>query len=110
MSDSLIPLSTVPKIPWLPQRRGSGRLHVSTVWRWCLKGLRARDGTPVKLRALRVGQTLCTSEQWLQDFFEQLTAHDPALAADKPVSAIRTPGKRRRASERAAEELEREGI
>jgi hypothetical protein len=111
VTDNLIPLRDVPKLSWLPLRRGGGRLNLSTLWRWALKGLRAKDGQLVKLRAIRVGETLCTSEQWLREFFDALTAHDPALATEVlPAPTIRTPGQRRRASEKASRQLDKVGI
>jgi hypothetical protein len=110
MSDPYIPLGKVPSIPWLPRRRGHSRPHVSTIWRWVLKGLRARDGALVKLRAMRCGGTLCTSESWVREFFEELTSHDPALLAPTPTAVVRTPTQRQRASERAAEALRQLGI
>jgi hypothetical protein len=72
--------------------------------------LRAKDGQLLKLRVLRVGETLCTSERWLREFFEALTTHDPALASSHSVSEIRTPRQRQRASEQAAHQLDKIGI
>jgi hypothetical protein len=103
-SDRLIPLRDVPGLPWLPRRRGSqGRLAVSTVWRWALRG---RNG--VRLEMVRVGGCLCTTEAALMEFFRTL-----GPASDSPTSrppAARTPAQRQRAAERAARELERAGI
>jgi Protein of unknown function (DUF1580) len=67
-----IPLGQVPKLPCIPRRRGGGKLHSSTVWRWALRGVRG-----VKLEVIRVGGTLCTSMEALQRFFDRL-AGDPA--------------------------------
>jgi hypothetical protein len=110
MTDRLIPLREVPKLDWLPVRRGGGRLSLSTLWRWCLRGVRAKDGQRVKLRAVRAGEVLCTTEQWVRDFFQALTEHDPDLAADAGRAPPRTPGQRQRAADRAAEKLEQLGI
>jgi hypothetical protein len=107
----LIPLADVPSLAWLPRRRGSGRLAVATVWRWAVRGCRARDGALIRLHAVRVGNALATSEAWLRNFFAELTAHDPALASDNTVMpAIRTTAQRQRAAERAAKALEQRGI
>jgi hypothetical protein len=109
MTDQLIRLGDVPKLDWLPTRRGNSRLSMATVWRWCLRGVTARDGARIKLRAVRVGETLCTSEAWLREYFDELTAHDPDLA-DQPRSSTRTTKQRRHAAERAEQELTRLGI
>jgi hypothetical protein len=108
MPDPLIRLTDAAKLPWLPARRGGGRLNLATLWRWALKGLRARDGTTVKLQAIRVGETLCTSEAWLREFFDHLTEHDPALVNN--AFSPRTAKRREWASERAARELSKMGI
>lgn len=64
----LIPLSQVPRLNFLPCRRNGRKLHPSTVFRWAQRGLRG-----VKLQVVRVGGTLCTTEDALCRFFEQLT-------------------------------------
>jgi hypothetical protein len=105
-AEPLIPLSQVPKIKWLPRRRGGKRLHPSTVFRWAQEGLRAKDGTLTKLATRRVGGTLCCTETALRAFFESLSRHDPSTAVQPP----RSPSARTRAAERAGKELERIGI
>jgi hypothetical protein len=109
-TEPLIRLTDVPKLPWLPARRGGGRLNLCTLWRWALKGLKARDGARIKLQTLRVGETLCTTEGWLRQFFESLTAHDPELANETGPSPVRTLTQRQRAADRAAAELDKIGI
>jgi hypothetical protein len=117
--NKLISLLDAAKLPWLPSRRrakdkrgkpGDGRLNVCTLWRWITKGIIAGDGVLVRLRAIRVGGTACTSEAWLQEFFQTLTDRDPALAIDAEQSAPRTPGQVRRADERADKLLVADGI
>lgn len=51
----------------IPSRTGKG-LHVSTVGRWALKGLRG-----VKLETIQVGGTKYTSKEAVQRFFDALT-------------------------------------
>jgi hypothetical protein len=89
---------------------GTGRagrpIHSSTVFRWILTGVKSPTGERVRLEGLRVGSHWVTSRQALQRFFERLT---PQLGQPTP-QAPRTPNARRRASERAAAELERVGI
>ena len=58
----------------------------STLWRWATTGRRG-----VKLRAVRVGRKLCSTAQWLFEFFEAL-----ASAELTPTPPIQTPAKRTR--------------
>ena len=58
-----IPLADVPKLGWIPRRRGGRRLHVSTVHRWCGAGLRG-----VRLECVQLGGTRVTTEAALQRF------------------------------------------
>jgi hypothetical protein len=66
------PLADVPNLPCIPRRRGGRKLHRSTVMRWVNPGLRG-----VRLEAIRVGGTLCTTIEALQRFFERLAAPRP---------------------------------
>jgi hypothetical protein len=92
----------------LPHGRNGARPHLSTLLRWILRGAPAPDGRRVKLAAVRCGAKWITSREALREFSLALT---PAPASDEPVSPPpRSPGQRRRASARAAEQLERAGI
>jgi hypothetical protein len=88
----------------LPGRIPGRRLNVCTVWRWCMRGL--RNGT--RLRSVLVGGQRLTTRTWLQEFIEASTAE--AEPERRIIPPIRTPAQRRRASERAAEALEAQGI
>jgi hypothetical protein len=96
----LIRLADVADLPWIPRRRRGRKLSFVTVWRWALRGRGGR-----RLRVVRVGGTLCTSEAWLREFFESLAANDPM-----PAPTIRTPARRQREVEAAEAELEEAGI
>lgn len=74
--DSLIPLSQVPKLPWIPRRRKGRKLHVSTVFRWAQRGVKG-----VNLRCLQFGGTKVTTEAALRDFFNRLTERQNDLAS-----------------------------
>lgn len=50
---------------------GGKRIHVSTLWRWCRKGLRG-----VNLEYLRVGSRIATSNEAMHRFFTALTELD----------------------------------
>lgn len=67
-SERLLSLSEAAKLEWLPCRRHGKRPHVSTLFRWTHVG---KDG--VRLEAIQVAGTLCTSEAALIRFFERLT-------------------------------------
>jgi hypothetical protein len=74
--------------------------------RWIVKGAKAPDGTTVRLDATRLGGRWLTSREALQRFGDRLT---PRLDREgRP--APRGPAKRRRASERAAKQLQEVGI
>lgn len=91
-SETPIPLGQVHKIKWLPLRRRGCKIHTSTVFRWVQQGLRG-----VRLEALRVGGTLCTSEAALKRFFAKLSARDPLCTSQLPAKPRRrVSGKRGR--------------
>lgn len=81
----------------LPRRRAGKRPHVATLYRWVQHGVRG-----VKLEAIQVGGTLCTSLEALQRFCERLTGADSAQP--------QTTRTRKRAIEKAEAELEAAGI
>ncbi|MGD0138691.1 MAG: DUF1580 domain-containing protein [Tepidisphaeraceae bacterium] len=100
-ADPLIRLHDVPDVSWLPSRRGGAKLHVSTAWRWAMRGVRGH-----KLRTVRVGGTLCTQETWLRDFFEALA--DTAPGPDRAIT--RTPLRRQHEIAAAQKRLKEQGI
>jgi hypothetical protein len=89
----------------VPPARNGRKTHISTLVRWIAQGVKAPDGTLVRLEAARLGGRWVTSRTALQRFAEALT---PRL--DGPTSTPRTPGKRQRANEQAAAELAKNGI
>jgi hypothetical protein len=79
-SENLIPLRKAAEHRLLRAKTRGGRaLNFSTIWRWAMHGVRG-----VKLETVRVGSTLCTSEQAIIRFIERLTA-GPALAREAPL-------------------------
>jgi hypothetical protein len=66
-----------------------GRPHVSALWRWCRRGVKARSGERVRLQHVRVGGKLYTTHAWIDAFGEQLASADAAFfdRADEPVDA-----------------------
>jgi hypothetical protein len=61
---------------------GGKRIHVSTLWRWCRKGLRG-----VNLEYLRVGSRIATSHEAMHRFFTALTQLDE----NQPQSSVYKP-------------------
>ena len=80
------------------------RPHVSTLWRWCRRGVRG-----VQLDYVRLGHRVCTSEQALARFAHRQAEADgkPATSAPKSRSRSKSPARRerRRAVHRAEAEL-----
>src|SRR5262249_18983617 len=89
-----------------PPGRNNARPGLSTVLRWVLVGCRGPNGERVKLRAGRIGGKGFTSEEALRELMEALKAR----LDGEPPAALRTASQRRRASERAARELEKMGV
>jgi hypothetical protein len=65
----------------LPKLRGDHPVSPSTLWRWYRHGLRACDGTVVRLEVWRVGGQTFTSEDALRRFFARL---GPARRESEP--------------------------
>jgi hypothetical protein len=96
-----------------PSSRGRGT-NTSTVFRWLRDGVQTPDGRRVKLEAARCGSRWLTTEAAIRRF---IGAQQPLLGSlDTPEagraegaapSGPRTPTQRRRAAERAGEELAR---
>jgi hypothetical protein len=116
MSDSAIlqpvdgvtyrPLSTVRAR--FPGTRTNGLLHLSTLIRWCTRGIRLPDGSRVRLRSIRVGCRWLTTDAWVDEFIAVLTA---AHVDQDDTSTIRTPARRQLDSEAAGRKLtEKYGI
>jgi hypothetical protein len=95
------PISLTEAARSLPPGRRSRPVHVSTVLRWILQGVHG-----IRLEGARVGGRWLTSREALQRFAERLT---PSLDTN-PADSPRPPATRKRASDRAARELDRIGI
>ncbi len=94
-----------------------GRPSVNCIWRWCRKGVLARDRSRVRLRHVRIGGKLYTTARWLGEFGQALATADadyfkpddgrPA-ATSSPRS--RDDEQRRAAVEKAERELAEMGV
>jgi hypothetical protein len=103
-SESTLTLTQAARL--LPPGRRDRPVSMSCVLRWVLTGTRTSSGEVVCVEALRLGGRWITSREALQRFADRLT---PRLGEPPPPIPC-TPGHRRRASERAAAELDRIGI
>lgn len=74
------PLSLKEAAKSLPPIDGK-RPHISTIWRWCRKGVRG-----VTLEYVRVGNRVCTSSGALARFVNKLAAADPPLEHSAPAT------------------------
>jgi len=59
---------------FLPETSRGNKPHQSVVYRWVTRGLKARDGSVVKLECLICGGAICTSREAIERFFAELTA------------------------------------
>ncbi len=86
----------------------SGRpCHPATISRWCISGVRVRDGRRVKLEHFRGAGKLMTSKQAI--FRYLAIQQEPAESAQHEKIPIPTPSERRRSIEAASRELEAAG-
>jgi hypothetical protein len=106
MDEHLLSLHDAAKI--LPVH-GAKRIHMSTLWRWCRKGIGG-----VRLEYLRVGRRIITSREAMGRFFEAVAKRDEVPGegtADPPhFQMTRAPAERLRDIERAERELQNAGI
>jgi len=89
----------------LPKTSRNNNLHYSTMFRWILRGLRAKDGVVVRLESVKIGGRLCTSKEALQRFFDRLSGDQQVVT---PPTFTRR--QRLRQIQRAEEELRRAGF
>lgn len=73
-SNASPPLITLNEAP----QHVSGRPSISAVWRWCRRGVLARNGQRIRLEHRRIGGKIYTSAAWLHAFTKALTDADEA--------------------------------
>ncbi|MCK6458105.1 MAG: DUF1580 domain-containing protein [Phycisphaerae bacterium] len=104
--ETLVSLTEATKV--LPRVNGK-RPAISTLWRWCRKGLRG-----VRLEYVRMGRNIATSREALNRFFNALAAADPAPESTRPDPSppelMPTSCVRQRMLDEADRILERAGI
>jgi hypothetical protein len=104
VNEATMPLSHAGRL--LPPYRYGRPVSLSCVLRWVLDGVKLPDGRRVRLEAIRLGGRWLTSREALQRFAEAQTPNPDLSTQELP----RTQTSRRRASDRAAKELDRIGI
>jgi hypothetical protein len=101
-NETLLTLTQAARM--LPPSRRGRPVHLSSVYRWILDGVKTPHGK-IRLEAIRLGGRWLTSVEALERFAARQT---PNLE-DAP-QLPRTPTARRRASERAEAQLQKLGI
>ncbi len=83
------------------------RPHVSTIWRWCRKGVRG-----IQLEYVRLGHRVCTSGQALARFAQRLAEADAKPRSPSPSLRDTSPSEcqQKKSIQRAEAELNRAGI
>jgi hypothetical protein len=89
----------------VPRTRQDKPVTLGCLIRWVSRGVKGPDGERIRLEAARLAGRWVTTPGAIRRFVEAQTPRDAECAPTK-----RPPGRRRRASERAAKELERAGI
>ena len=89
----------------LPRSTRDNHLHVSTLYRWAIGGVRSKDGMNVRLETVKIGGIAYTSQEALQRFFDRLSG-DTAVITPPTI----TSRQRLRQIQRAEEELRRAGL
>ncbi len=91
----------------IPGARGNSHTNASTIFRWITRGVRAANGTIVKLEAIRLGSSWRTSLEAVDRFSARLTeAAIPTSPTPPPApTPTPTPKARNRAATKASEEL-----
>ncbi len=96
----------------LPPNKASKPCHPATLSRWILAGIGLKDGSRVKLRAVRFPAGWRTTDEWVDEFLEAITAArtEDKLTVGQHGATVRSPAKRRRDHKRAKGELKADGF
>jgi hypothetical protein len=97
-----------------PPSRNGRPVHVATVTRWIVIGVRLRDGTILRLRAARAPGRWLVEPAAVDEFTDALRADRLGTPTSTPSDAgpapLRTNAARRKADERTGRELDKIGI
>jgi hypothetical protein len=89
----------------VPPTRQDKQVHVSTILRWILRGVR-----DVRLEAVRVGGRWVTTHEALERFSAALTARYVAPPAGAAASAAQSPERRQHQQKRVEQLLAAMGV
>lgn len=99
-----------------------GRPSTNCLWRWCRRGVLARNGQRIRLEHVRMGGKIFTTPRWVETFGQALADADRDYFAQQeqprgdatPVatqrSLTRAMQQRQSAHQRAQSELEEAGL
>jgi hypothetical protein len=96
-----------------PLSRNGRPVHVATVTRWIVLGVRLRDGTILRLRAARAPGRWLVEQAAVDEFMDALRADrlgTPTSTTESGPAPLRTRASRRKDAERAARKLDDIGI
>jgi len=62
--------------------------HLASVWRWCRKGLKARNGDRIHLRHTRIGRRVVVPVEAVAEFLDAVSVADAAYFADAAAPPI----------------------
>jgi hypothetical protein len=80
-----------------------GRPSANAAWRWCRKGVLARNGQRVRLQHIRVGGRVYATAGWVGNFGRMLAEADSQyFVASESMSALSPPRPRMRRARRSA--------
>jgi hypothetical protein len=112
VADESASLRVYLPFPKIVKSIGSGRngktIHVATLGRWRDPGVRARDGSRIRLRCVRFPSGWRTTIQWVHEFFAAITAD--RTRTDSLPELIHSGEQRRRQLDRTDRELDAAGI
>jgi hypothetical protein len=93
-----------------------GGTSANCIWRWCRKGVVARNGERVRLQHVRIGGKLFTKADWLAQFGQFLADADANYfrldnsAQPMPQPPKQTDSQHQAAVERAERDLKEMGV
>lgn len=102
-----------------------GRPTANCVWRWCRRGVLARNGERVRLEHVRLGGRIFTTRRWLDEFGRTLAEADTryfdnpqavvgeeaaSRSGGQPQKNSKAEGERARELDRIEQELEEVGL
>lgn len=102
-----------------------GRPTANCIWRWCRRGVLARNGERVRLEHVRLGGRIFTTRRWLDEFGRALAEADAryfsrsqsavaegttSKSRGHPQENSKTENERARELERIEQELEEVGL